>query len=126
MSIYPSHGWNAEYCAQDDFQRHYDADLKAHESAPIQAPICIRSPLCITAPRILSDIRWREEQRYRLMAPVGSRILLRRSIQDGVVQDTMMIRVNTPYRWECMYVLYLDGEASPLPVPSKKRKCTDF
>jgi hypothetical protein len=121
-----SYIWNAEPFAQDDFQRQYDAELEAHELATFKAPSCVCSPRCMGVPRILPDSRWREEQRYRLMAPVGSRILLRRSIQDGVVQDTMMIRVNAPYRWECTYVLYLDGEASPLPVPSKKRKCTDF
>ena len=122
------HGWKAavEYFAkEDEFQRQYDAELAAHESASLKSPSCVYSN-CTSKPRVLSDSRWREEQRYRLMAPIGARILLRRSHHSGVIQDTMMIRVNTAYRWECMYVLYLDGEASPVPVPSKKRKCTDF
>ena len=122
------HGWKAavEYFAkEDEFQRQYDAELAAHESASLKSTSCVYSN-CTSKPRVLSDSRWREEQRYRLMAPIGARILLRRSHHSGVIQDTMMIRVNTAYRWECMYVLYLDGEASPVPVPSKKRKCTDF
>jgi hypothetical protein len=129
MSIQlPSYGWKgaAEYFAkEDDFQRQYDAEFAAHEKAPLKAPSCVYSN-CTSTPRVLSDSRWREEQRYRLMAPIGARVLLRRANHSGVIQDTMMIRVNAVHRWECMYVLYLDGEASPVPVPSKKRKCTDF
>jgi hypothetical protein len=135
MSIYqlPSsltnHGWKGavEYFAkEDEFQRQYDAELVAHESASLKSPSCVYSDNCTSKPRVLSDSRWREEQRYRLMAPIGARILLRRSHHSGVIQDTMMIRVNAVHRWECMYVMYHDGEASPVPVPSKKRKCTDF
>ena len=127
IQMLPSLGWKAtEYCIKDDdFQRQYDAELAAHEKAPLKPPTCISSDISIT-PRIFSDDRWREEQRYRLMAPIGSRILLRRAHHSGVIQDTMMIRVNALHRWECMYVMYLDGESSPVPVPSKKRKCTDF
>jgi len=79
----------------------------------------------------LSEAEWKSVQRARLLAPIGTRSLLRRRFHDSdllgkVIQDTMMVRVDNSYRWVCLHVFYTEKEGTPFPIETKKRKYMQF
>ena len=69
---------------------------------------------------------WKTEQENRSVAPIGSRVLLRRRPIHVVIDkkthlvhhDIMMERSD---RWNNYHVVYFEQEPSPLPMPQKKR-----
>ena len=74
----------------------------------------------------ISSDQWLKEQQIRSLAPIGSRVLLRRrpihvDIDMNtytVHHDIMMERTD---RWNNYHVIYFEQELSPLPMPQKKR-----
>jgi len=122
-----------------DFEARWAEEQRAHEAALMcnVPPIylfsegvltSVHAPYRFASPQQLSYEQWKDEQHYRLMAPIGTRVLLRRRHQDHpsgmMIYDTVMERVDEVQRWQLAHVFYLAGEASPYPIPSKKRKGT--
>lgn len=120
-----------------NFDARWEEERQAHEVAltRMASPLYLFSEGVLTAAhspyrfaqaKELSYDEWKDEQYYRLMAPVGTRVLLRRRQQDHpegmMIYDTVMDRVDEPRRWDLVHVFYLAGETSPFPIPSKKRK----
>ena len=74
----------------------------------------------------ISSDQWLKEHQIRSLAPIGSRVLLRRrpihvDIDMNtytVHHDIMMERTD---RWNNYHVIYFEQELSPLPMPQKKR-----
>ena len=69
--------------------------------------------------------QWKSEQRLRILAPIGERVLIRRRLHDSVtfgtvIQDSMMVRVKEPHQWDCLHVFYREGEVSPFPLVNKR------
>lgn len=114
-----------------DYDARWAEEQKAHDAACMASPLYLFSEGVLTAEpyrcaQELTYEQWKDEQRYRLMAPVGTRVLLRRRQRDHpegiMIYDTVMERVDEPHRWDLVHAFYLAGEASPFPIPSKKRK----
>jgi len=143
MSIEIEHStaWHpaAEILEEDEeYERQLEAAIRAHNEAPFKGATCYYTetvcpqggnPLqqSIFELKDYSEGKWRQEQGFRALAPVGTRVLLRRRAHDSVqlgtiIQDTMMIRVEQPYLWECLHVFYTQEEGTPLPLHTKKRK----
>jgi len=138
MSIEIDHSvvWRpaAEVLAEDEeYERQLEAAIQAHNKALFKGASCyytetvyprggepLQPPLFDV--KDYSEEKWRQEQGFRVLAPVGTRILLRRRIHASIIQDTMMIRVEQPYLWECLHVFYTQTEGTPLPLHTKKRK----
>lgn len=116
----------------EEHERRLSKAYEEHDNAPFRSA----SVLYTDAVRALNEDfklaewskeKWREEQGYRALAPVGSHIVLRRKYIESaklgmVIHDTMMVRVEQPYRWECIHVVYTDEEGSPFARQIKKRK----
>jgi hypothetical protein len=58
-----------------------------------------------------------EEQRYRSLTPIGTRVLVRRRQKrhpEGMLMyDTVMERVDQAHRWDIIHAFYMKGEPSP-------------
>ena len=119
----------------EDYDARWAEEQKAHDAACMASPLYLFSEGVLTAAHSpyrfshaqeLTYEQWKDEQRYRLMAPVGTRVLLRRRQRDHpegiMIYDTVMERVDEPHRWDLVHAFYLAGEVSPFPIPSKKRK----
>ena len=119
-----------------------DEEDSADHNVPFRPPPCVygsllyppangehaRPPTPLIEVKDFSANKWLKEQECRHRAPIGARVLLRRRFHELVaglvVQDTMMIRVDTPHKWDKYHVFYFNHEPSPLPLHTKKRKFT--
>jgi hypothetical protein len=115
-------------------------EVLSEDEAAFQGSVCIytervypsavdgmRPPPPLFPVKDLSEQQWKQEQEYRLLAPIGTRSLLRRRFHESVtlgtvIQDTVLVRVDAPYQWLCAHAFYTETEESPLPILTKKRK----
>ena len=113
------------FAAEDSHVQKVKAAHREQEEAPFKVASCFYTEKVQSKNfevKDLSEQKWREAQQQRLLAPVGTRVLLRRRYHETVVQDTMMVRVNQMYRWECLHIFYVEDESTPLPVHAKMYK----
>lgn len=61
-----------------------------------------------------------DEQRYRLLTPIGTRVLIRRRQkrhrEGTLMYDTVMERVDQAHRWDIIHAFYMEGESSPFRI----------
>ena len=119
----------AEVVKEDEeFEKEMEKAIQEQDSAPYQPPryLCTKRVQDIVQHfdiKEWSEKKWREAQEQRLLAPIGTRVLIRRRYHSSsigpILQDTIMIRVCRPHRWENVHVFYLQDEGTPYHCRSK-------
>ena len=130
---------------ETSYERQLELSIQEHNNSPFKSATCYytetvyplakdgetRFPPPQFSVNDYSEEKWREEQGCRVLVPMGTRVLLRRQQHEStelgtIIQDTMMFRVDQPYRWECLHVFYTQEEGTPFPIQTRKRKYEDM